>query len=135
MQNQNDVGVTIRVTPGVQTKVGDLVIKIEGYTKPIPERLLKLHKGEEYSRDRMLADVAKVRDLLKKDKFFAPELDEPKITYDSDANTISLVLTGKVGPTVDVIVDTPKGKISSSTQTTLLPVKRDGTLDYSAIVE
>ncbi|MEP6787986.1 MAG: POTRA domain-containing protein [Acidobacteriota bacterium] len=135
LQTQNDVGVTFKVTPNVQTKVGDLVINIDGYTKPVPEQMLKLHKGEEYSRDRMLADVAKVRDLLKKDKFFAPELDEPKITYDSDANTISVALTGKVGPTVDVVVETPKGKISSSTQTTLLPVKRDGTLDYSAIVE
>src|SRR5580765_428371 len=93
LQTQNDVGVTFKVNPNVQTKVGDLVIKIDGYTKPIPDRLLKLHKGEEYSRDRMLADVAKVKDLLKKDKFLAPELDDPKITYDSEANTISVVLT------------------------------------------
>lgn len=135
MQNQNDVGVTFNVSPNVQTKVSDFVIKVDGYDKPIPEKVLKLHAGEEYSRDRMMADVAKVRDLLKKDNFFAPELDEPKITYDSDANTISVVLTGKVGPTVDVVVDTPKGKISSSVQTTLLPIKREGTLDYSAIVE
>ena len=135
LENQNDVGVTFKVTPNVQTTVGDLVVKIEGYTKPIPDRLLKLHTGEEYSRDRLMGDVIKIKDLLKKDKFLAPELDEPKITYDSDANTISVAITGKVGPTVDIVIDTPKGKIGSSTQTTLLPVKRDGTLDFSAIVE
>ena len=135
MQNQTDVGVTFKVMPNVQAKVGDVVIKIEGYDKPIPQSTLKLHKGEEYSRDRLLANVAKVRDLLKKDKFFAPELDDPKITYDSDTNTISVILAGKVGPTVDIVIDNPKGKIRSSTLTTLLPIKREGTLDYAAIVE
>ena len=135
LQNQSDVGVTFKVTPNVQATVSDFVVQIEGYTKPLPERLLKLRKGEEYSREKLMSDVKKVRDQLKKDKFFAPQLDDPKVTYDSDANTISILLAGKVGPAVDVLVDSPKGKIRGSTQTSLLPIKRDGTLDFSAIVE
>ena len=135
LQNVADVGVTFKVTPGPQATVGDFVINIEGYNKPIPPASLKLHKGEEYSRDRLTTDVAKVRALLKKDKFLAPELDEPKVTYDPDANTISVVLAGKAGPIVDVTVESPAGKPSSAAQTQLFPIKRDGTLDYSAIVE
>lgn len=133
LQNQIDVGVTFKVMPNVQAKISDFVVQIEGYNKPLPQRLLKLQKGAEYSRERLLGDVKRVRDLLKKDKFFAPQLDDPRVTYDSDANTISILLAGKAGPTVDVLVDSPKGKNSGST--TLLPIKRDGTLDFSAIVE
>jgi outer membrane protein assembly complex protein YaeT len=134
LQNQNDVGVTFKVTPNEQAKVSNFTVNIEGYNKPLSPNFLKLQPGEEYSRDRLLGDMKKIRDLLKKDKFLAPQLDDPKVTYDSDTNTISIVLTGKVGPTVEVTVESPK-KIRGSTQTSLLPVKRDGTLDFSAIVE
>jgi len=76
MQNQNEVGVTFKVTPNAQTTVSNFVINIQGYNKPIPEDSLKLKKGGNYSRERLLADVAKVRDILKKDNYLAPELDE-----------------------------------------------------------
>lgn len=135
MQNQNEVGVTFRVTPSTQTKVDNLGVNIDGYAKSIPLQSLKLKKGGPYSRERLLADVARVRDLLRKDNFLAPELDEPRVTYDGDTNTISVVIAGKVGPTVKVVVDTDKGKVSGATQTRLLPIKREGTLDYAAIVE
>ncbi len=135
LQNPADVGVTFKVTPGVQAKVSDFVVKIEGYDKPLPPRLLKLRPGEKYSRDRLVSDVAKVRNLLKKDNFFAPQLEDPKITYDSDNNTIAILLDGKVGPKVEVLVESPKSKPGSGTLNTLLPVKREGTLDFAAIVE
>jgi outer membrane protein assembly factor BamA len=113
--------------------VSNFVINIQGYNKPIPEDSLKLKKGGNYSRERLLADVAKVRDILKKDNYLAPELDEPRVTYDTDTNTIAVELTGKVGATVKIVVESDK--VGGDTQTTLLPVKREGTLDYSAIVE
>ena len=135
LTNENEVGITFRVTPNTQAKVASFAINIEGYAKPLPVTSLKLRQGGVYSRDRLVADVAKVKDLLKKDNFLAPELDDPKVTFDSDSNTISIVLAGKVGPTVEVTIDPKNAKIRSSTQTTLLPIKREGTLDYSAIVE
>ena len=135
LQNQNNVGVTFHVRPNVQAKVANFVIKIEGYNKPFDESSLKLQKGEEYSRDRLTADIAAVRRLLRKNDFLAPELEEPRVTYDSDTNTISVELTGKVGPKVKVNVDSQKSKPSRAIQTKLLPIKREGTLDYSAIVE
>ncbi|MEO7538800.1 MAG: POTRA domain-containing protein, partial [Pyrinomonadaceae bacterium] len=133
--NQNEVGVTFKVTPNEQATVASFAINIEGYAKPIPLDTLKLEPGKVYSRDRLTADIAKIRDLLKKDKFLAPMLDEPRVTYDSDRNTIAIVLSGKVGATVEVVVDSETGKMGNTTQTRLLPIKRDGTLDYAAIVE
>ena len=135
LQNANQVGVTFRVTPNVQAKVEDFKLNIQGYDKPYLAESLKLRKGEPYSRDRLTADIAKIRGILRKDDFLAPELDDPRVTYDSDANAISIELNGKVGPTVKIKVEAEKVKIGSATQTTLLPIKRDGTLDYSAIVE
>jgi len=135
LQNENEVGVTFRVSPNTQSKVDDIRINIQGYDKPIPDRALKLRKGGVYSRERLLADVAKVREILRKDNYIAPELDEPRTAFDSEANTISIVLNGKVGPTVDIVIDTKKMKIDGDTQFKLLPIKREGTLDYSAIVE
>lgn len=135
LQNANEVGVTFRVTPNVQAKVEDFKLNIQGYDKPNLTESLKLRKGEPYSRDRLTADIAKIRGVLRKNDFLAPELDDPRVTYNSDTNAISIELNGKVGPTVKIKIEAEKMKIGSSTQTTLLPIKREGTLDYSAIVE
>ncbi|MEO6655774.1 MAG: POTRA domain-containing protein [Pyrinomonadaceae bacterium] len=135
LQNENEVGVTFTVTPNGQTKVEKFNINIQGYDKPFLEKSLKLQKDGPYSRDRLLADVAKVREQLRKDDFLAPELEEPKVTFDSESNSISVALSGKVGPTVEVLVETEKGKLDGGTQSKLLPIKREGTLDYAGIVE
>ena len=136
LDNQADIGVTFRVTPNAQATISDFAVNIEGYNKPVPPQFLKLQKGEAYSRERMLADVVKIRNLLKKDRFLAPQLEDPRVTYDGDTNTIVISLTGKVGPTVDVFIETPeKKKITGGAQISLLPIKREGTLDYASIVE
>jgi outer membrane protein insertion porin family len=134
LEYQNDIGVTFHVTPNEPTHVSTVTVDIAGNTKPIDPSSLKLKQGEFYSRDRLLADETKIRTLLRNEKFVAPELDDPKVVYDSDANTISIAFTGKVGPTVDVVTDTA-GKTAKMTDQTLIPVLRDGTLDYAAIVE
>jgi outer membrane protein assembly factor BamA len=80
----------------------------------------------------LLADVAKVRDILKKDNYLALSL-MSRGSPTTRHNTIAVELNGKVGPTVKIVVE--GDKVGGDTQTTLLPVKREGTLDYSAIVE
>ena len=57
------------------------------------------------------------------------------MTYDSDRNMVLIELTGKAGPKVSLTVETEPGKTSKATQTDIFPILRDGTLDYSAIVE
>jgi outer membrane protein insertion porin family len=133
--NSSEVGITFLVTPNAQATISTFKINIEGYSKPILPTSLKLHPGEGFTREKMLADLARVRDLLRKDDFLAPEIEEPQPRYDDETNTISLELVGKAGPKVTVDIVTGSGKPSSATQTTLLPIKRDGTLDFSAIVE
>lgn len=135
LDQENEVGVTFRVTPNAQATVEKFTIAIDGYAKPIEPDSLKLRAGEVYSLDRLMTDVARVRETLRKDNFLAPDLEEPRITYDSDSNTIAVAIVGKVGPAVEVIVDTEKEKVGSGTQKTLLPIKREGTLDFAAIVE
>jgi outer membrane protein insertion porin family len=44
-------------------------------------------------------------------------------------------MTGKIGPTVKVTVQDGKDKFSDRLLNRLLPVKRDGALDYAAIIE
>lgn len=135
LQTENDVAVTFRVTPNAQATVADFVINIEGYQKPIPPTALKLRKGSVYSRDRLLADLAKIRERLRNDDFIAPSLEEPRVAYDGDTNMISILVGGTVGPTVEIIVDSEKEKVGTGTQNTLLPIRREGTLDYAAIIE
>jgi outer membrane protein insertion porin family len=133
--NSSDLGVTFLVTPNTQTKVSTFNVNLEGYPKPIPPGLLKLEPGEGFTREKMLADVTRIRELLRKDQYLAPDLDEPQPRYDDETNTISIELNGKVGPKVEVEVVTESGAPNSSTQTRLLPIKREGTLDFSAIIE
>lgn len=135
LAGQDRVAVTFFVNPNVQVKVQSFQVDIDGYDSAKLTPNLKLRSGEPYTRDLLTKDVDKIKELLRKDDFLAPELEEPRRVFDSEKNTIAISLTGKAGPKVTITLDTKKEKIRSSTLTTLLPVKRNGTLDYSAIVE
>lgn len=135
LPNTSDIGVTFRIEPRAQATVENFRINITGYNKPIPLKSLKLEPGKEYSRDRLTADVTKIRSILKEDDLLAPTLEEPAVTYDSDKNTIAITLTGTAGPKVGVVVETKQETVSERTQNNLLPVRREGTLDYAAIIE
>ncbi|MEP6945449.1 MAG: POTRA domain-containing protein [Acidobacteriota bacterium] len=131
----NSVGVVFNVTPNEQAKVEALNIKLEGYEKPFPPGTLSLEVGESYTAEKVTKDVNKIKAILRKSNFTAPEIDEPRVTYDSEKNAISIDIVGKVGPVVKVSVDAGKEKVGDSLQTRLLPIKSEGTLDYAAIIE
>jgi outer membrane protein insertion porin family len=132
---QNDVGVVFRVTPGEQATVESFNIQITGYDNAKLASAVKLQPGDRFRRDLLDADILKIRDALRKDKYLAPELNEPRVIYDAERNSINIEITGKVGPIVNVKVESPGEKVGSGNQLKLIPVKRDGTLDYAAIVE
>ncbi len=131
----NSVGVVFKVTPNEQAKVEALNIKIEGYEKPFSPGTLALEVGESYTAEKLTKDVAKIRTILAKSDFTAAEIDEPRVAYDSEKNAISIDISGKVGPVVKVLVEAGNEKFGDSLQTRLLPIKREGTLDYAAIIE
>ncbi len=135
LANENQIGVTYNVSTGDQTTVQDLSVNIDGLAKPFPIGSLRLEKGGFFSRERLLSDVNRVREHLADEGFLAPQLEEPRVVYYSELNSVNVSFMGKVGPSVEVVIEPEKERPGSGRQRELLPIKREGTLDYSAIVE
>ena len=135
LENSTQVAVVFNVTPNAQAKVGEFKIDIKGFNPAQLRKDLALKPGALYSQATLNKDVEKIREALREEKFVAPQLNEPRVVYDRETNTINVEVTGEVGPTVDVKVEAGGVEISQRRQTTLLPIKREGTLDYSAIIE
>jgi outer membrane protein insertion porin family len=123
------------VLPNTQAKIGEFKIEIQGFDAAKILKKIKLKPGEYFSREKLNQDLERIRKALREENFFAPELNEPRVVFDSETNTIDISLTGKVGAIIEVKVDSEGEKVGSRTQTRLLPIKREGTLDYAAIVE
>jgi outer membrane protein assembly factor BamA len=135
LESETEVGVTFRVTPNAQATVSSFNIAIEGFDSAKLLDEVKLKNGAPYSRAALTDDIETIRDILRQNDYLAPSLDEPRVIYESEKNTIAISLAGKVGPTVEVEVEAEHDRVGSRTQKRLLPVKREGTLDYAAIVE
>lgn len=135
LRTETQVVVTFQVTPNTQATVEKFDIEIEGFDKTKLPKKLKLESGELFSREKLRQDVEKVREALREEDFLAPELNEPRVILDSQKNTISIELNGKVGGKVNVTVEAEGEKVGDGTKKKLLPIVREGTLDYAAIVE
>ncbi|MET0753688.1 MAG: POTRA domain-containing protein, partial [Pyrinomonadaceae bacterium] len=136
LTDQTRVAVTFQVNPNTQAKVENFNISILGFDPAKVRQKLALKPGELFSRQTLEKDIVKIRDALREEKFIAPELEEPRVVYDNEKNTINIDLNGKVGATVNITVDAGENvKVGEKTQTKLLSIKREGTLDYSAIIE
>jgi len=135
MLSETDVLVTFRVTPNEQAIVKSFNINIPDLETGKLTEAIKLKPGEGFSRDKLSADIERIKKVLRDEGFLAPRLDEPRVTYDSDINNIEISLDGTKGPTVEIVVDAEHDKPGDSTQTKLLPIKREGTLDFAAIIE
>lgn len=135
LENDTQVAVAFNVTPNAQATIKDFAVNIEGFNAAAVREKLKLKPGETFTHEKLNQDTERIRAALRKEKFVAPQLNESHVRYDRDSNTITVELDGEVGPTVNVSVEAGDVEIGESTQTRLLPIKREGTLDYSAIVE
>ncbi len=135
--NVNDINAVFTVTPGVQARVEGVEIKIDGFPGTFSTEKLGLEAGGLYSRDRLDREMQTIRKVLRQKEFYAPFIDDPRVVYDSEKNLISVSITGRVGPAIKVSIDAmgKKQKVSEGSLNKLLPVKREGTLDYAAIVE
>lgn len=135
MATTNEVAVVFRITLNQPATIGVFNIKIDGIDSSIFTDKLKLKPGETYSRDLLRQDEEKIRAILRDEGYLAPTLSELKPVYDGETNKIDIQLTGSKGPIVEVEVESERDRPGSRTQNRLLPIKREGTLDYSAIVE
>ena len=125
--------VTYKVTPGEQAKVEAFDIKIAGFDAATVHNSLTLQSGVPFTRDALGEDVKRVRDALINLGFLSPVLDDARVERDAEKNTVRISLSGAVGPKVTVTVK--NYEMSDKTQRELLPVKREGNVDFSAIVE
>ncbi len=125
--------ITYKVTPGEQSRVDKFDIQITGFDASTVRNSLTLQPQVAFTRDALGEDVKRVRDALIATGYLAPVLDDARVERDADKNTVTILLKGNVGPKVNVAVK--NYEISDKTQRDLLPVKREGNVDFSAIVE
>jgi outer membrane protein insertion porin family len=125
--------VTYKVTPGEQAKVETFDIAIAGFDPAVVRNSLTLQPTVPFTRDALGADVNRVRDALVAAGFLAPVLEDARVERDAEKNTVRIFLKGVVGPKVNVVVT--NYEMSEKTQRELLPVKREGNIDFSAIIE
>ncbi len=133
--NAIDTEVIFDVKPKTQAKIRNFEIDIGKFDDTAVKADLQLQPGEPFSLQKLMEDVEKVRTALREETFLAPIMDEPRIVYDSDKNLIDIELRGNPGAKVNVVVDAGDVKVGEKTQAKLLPIKREGTIDYAAIVE
>ena len=131
----NEVAVSFNVTLNDPARINTFEIDVEGIDKTIFAEKINLKPGKIYTRELLRQDEDKIRAILRDEGFLAPTLTEPRPVYDSDTNKIDITVTGKKGPVVEVEVDAEKDRVGKGTQNRLLPIRREGTLDYSAIIE
>ena len=125
--------ITYRIVPGEQSRVDAFNINIAGFDAATIRPTLELQPGAPFTREALGADVKKIQQALIDQGFLAPTLEDARVERDAERNVISINLAGTVGPKVSVVV--PDYPMSEKTARELLPVRREGNIDISAIVE
>jgi outer membrane protein insertion porin family len=135
-QTRTRATVVFRVEPGPPTLLDAFNINVQGFDAARLAALraeLPMQPGEAFTQAGLGENLARLRNALIEAEYLAPRLDEPAVTFDPTTNRINVDVTGSVGPRVTVAV--VGHDLSESRQRELLPVLREGTIDYSAIVE
>ncbi len=130
--------VIYRINPGEQARIGDFNINIAGFDSAPVRSRLRLLPGAPFTRESLGEDVKSIRQTIIDLGYLAPSLDDPRVERDQERNLISLTLTGDIGPRVNVVIrdlTVPDYSLSEKTQREILPVKREGNIDPSAIEE
>lgn len=125
--------VTYRVTLNEQARVEAFNIGITAFD-PAPLRpQLLLQPGAFFTREALAEDVKRIREALIAQGNLAPQLEDPRVERDNETNRITINIQGGIGPKVNVVLQ--DFELNEKTQRELLPVKREGNIDLSAIEE
>lgn len=135
LANETEVQVTFTVRPNAQATVERFDINVEGFDNVRLADKVRLQAGEKYTQAKFQADIDRIKAELREEGFLAPQLDEPRTVYDRETNRIALGVTGRSGPTVTVEVESEGEKVGGTTRRRILPVVREGTVDFAAIIE
>lgn len=125
--------VVYTITPGEPSRVGQFTIDVLGFDADNVRPSLKLFRGALFTRDALGDDLNTIKQaIIAKDRL-APQLDDPKVEFDFQKNEINITLRGKIGPKVEV--EFKNYTLSEKKQKELLPIKREGNIDYSVLAE
>ncbi|MGH9901303.1 MAG: POTRA domain-containing protein, partial [Pyrinomonadaceae bacterium] len=125
--------VVYRINLGEQATVDKFDINIEGFDPSAVAADLELRPGEPFTQTALGEDIGRIRRAIIARGRLAPRINEPRARLDSARNRITIEVTGAVGPEVAVAV---RGyELSEERARELLPVKREGTIELSAIEE
>lgn len=125
--------VTYKIVPGEQSRVSKLNIGITGFDQAAIRSSLVLQPGAPFTRDALATDLATIRNAIIARGFLSPVLNDPTVERDPDKNQIAITVSGDQGP--KVVVTVINYEVNEKTQRELFPVKREGNIDFSAIVE
>jgi outer membrane protein assembly complex protein YaeT len=128
--------VVFNVAPGAPTELEAFQIDVKGFDAAQLAAIrtdLKLQPGAHFTQAALGEDVTRVRRAIIESGHLAPRLEEPDVRLDSATGRITVTLKGSVGPRVDVKVE--GYELKEKQRRELLPIEREGTIDYAAIVE
>ncbi len=125
--------VTFRVNLGEQARVEAFNINVASFDVSSLRPALRLQPNAFFSQTLLGEDLNRIRQAIIRAGFLAPQLDDPQIIYDPTTNRITVNLRGSTGPKVNVALQ--GYELSDAKARELLPVRREGSIDFSAIVE
>jgi len=126
------------IIPGEQARVRNLNLNISGFDNNKLLDEIQLKPEEYFTQEKLNQDLDKIRRELVEADFLGANIQDPKVTVDSENNRVDIAIVGNVNAKVEVKIEDAEGKkigLSDRTQRDLLPIKREGTLDFSAIEE
>lgn len=135
LTSKTEIELTFKVVPGDQAKVSSFKIDIKGFNSARLLRSVKLQPGALYSREELIRDFDKIKRALREKNFLAARLEEPNPILDRDTNTVEIGIEGIPGPPVDVVIEAEGKSLDDEGLAKILPIRREGTLEYSAIIE
>ncbi|HVF48723.1 MAG TPA: POTRA domain-containing protein, partial [Pyrinomonadaceae bacterium] len=131
--------ITYRVALGEQATVSSLSINITGFDDAPLRPALSLRAGAVFTQSALGEDLGRIRQAIIAGGHLAPRINEPRAVLDSATNTIAVSVTGSIGPKVNVEVKVAEEiagyKLSEKAVRELLPVKREGNISASSILE
>jgi outer membrane protein insertion porin family len=121
------------ITLGQQARIGKFDIEIKGFDPNVVRPSLKLQPGAPFTREILGDDLTRIKQALIAQNYMAPQLEDASVKFDSTKNEINIKLEGKIGPFVEISF--LHYNLNETKQQKLLPIKREGNLDYSILDE
>ncbi|HEX8722273.1 MAG TPA: POTRA domain-containing protein [Pyrinomonadaceae bacterium] len=128
--------VVFSVRPGPPATVEAFNVEVKGLDAAAlaeARRGLKLQPGERFTQAALGDDVRRLRQAVIATGHLAPRFEEPDVRLNPEGDRVGVTLKGSVGPLVKVAVE--GYELSEKRRRELLPIEREGTIDYSAIEE